>query len=55
MKFSSISDIRIVTVWDQETRKRTSAKKTSTSEVMERWEANTPIKKKDIQWWVLNR
>ena len=41
---SILADRRIVTVWNQEIRKKTSAKTRSTSELMERREANTPIK-----------
>ena len=43
VKVSRIADRRIVTVWDQEIRKETSAKTRSTSEVMEIREANTSI------------
>ena len=42
VNFSSRSDRRIGTVWDQESRKKISAKMSSTSEVMDRREANKP-------------
>ena len=43
VEVSSISDRRIVKMWDQEIRKKTSAKTRSTSAVMEIREANTSI------------
>ena len=44
MKVSNISDKMIVTARDQEIRKKTSAKTSSTGEVTERREANTPTR-----------
>ena len=48
VEVSSISDRRIVKMWDQEIRKKTSAKTISTSELMEIREANTSIKWKKV-------
>ena len=53
---SILADRRIVTVWNQEIRKKTSAKTRSTSEVMERQEANTSVNQtKEYTMVVLNK
>ena len=43
MRVSSIEEVTIRTVWDQEIRKKTSSKASLTSEVMERQEENKPL------------
>ena len=53
MKVSSISDRRILTVWDHEKRKRRSAKTRSTSEVMEIREENTSINQTKVYTMVM--
>ena len=56
VKVSSIADRRILIVWDQEIRKKRSAKTISTSEVMEIWEANTSINRtKGYTMVILNK